>query len=180
VSKKIGKQPAEAHATGFLRRAREFLNAADREFTSEDNHTPVRKWHPALFLYAQALELALKAFLRTRDVKVEKTYKHHDYVKLYEAARQFGFTMGPDEQHQIGNIVRALRSANKNQGLRYFIDFETATMVDLGWVREVVTQLVTTVEPSVTEYEEKHPSGSGKLSGVFLVWGKPTKNSTNP
>ncbi|HJU11381.1 MAG TPA: hypothetical protein VJ728_10915 [Candidatus Binataceae bacterium] len=173
------KPSAEAHAAGYLRRARGFLNAAERGFTSEDNHTPIRnwdpKWHPTLFNYAHALELALKAFLRTCDVEVERGYRHHDYAKLYEAARQFGLIIEPDE-NQIGHIVRVLNSANKNQGLRYFID-KTATVVDLGWVRDAVTQVLATVEPTVAEYEREHPSGSGKISGVSIVFGKPTKNS---
>jgi HEPN domain-containing protein len=152
------------HATAYFKRATEFLGGADELLTSNDRH----RWYPTYFLYGHAAELALKAFLRAHDPEVEYG---HDLTVLYEKCRAKGLIIGQNDQTQIGNIVNLLDSANKDQGLRYFLD--TNAMPELTWTRDIVTQLVEAVKPYVEKAEKENPSGTGKLTKLMIIWGKP-------
>lgn len=63
--------------------------------------------------YAHAVELDLKAFLRSHNPEVEfghnLTDRHKDCVAL-------GLVIGPDDRTQIGNIVTLLDSGNEESG----------------------------------------------------------------
>lgn len=125
------------HATAYLKRAAEFLDGAHKLITSENRETAQDSWYPTYFLYAHAAELALKAFLRAHNQEVE--YRH-ELTFLYEKCLDKGLVIGQNDQTNIGNIVRLLDLANKDQGLRYFLD--TNVIAELNWMRDVVTQLV--------------------------------------
>ena len=161
------------HAAAYFQRASEFLGGADELFTSESRKTLDDKWYPTYFLYAHAAELAFKAFLRAHNPEVEYG---HELTALYEKCRDIGLVIGQHDQTQIGNVVRLLDSANKDQGLRYFLD--TKSIADLTWTREVVTQLLQAVKPHVEKAENHNPSNSGKASKLMLIYGKPVPQST--
>src|SRR6266436_4446225 len=98
------EKTSQYHATAYFQRSRKTL---------------YDRWYPTYFLYAHAAELALKAFLRAHNPEVEYG---HELTVLYEKCRDIGLVIGQNEQTQIGNVVRLLDSANKDQGLRYFLD----------------------------------------------------------
>jgi hypothetical protein len=138
------QKTSQHHARAYFRRASQFLAAADEVFTSESSKTLSDRWYPTYFLYAHAAELALKAFLRAHNPEVKYGHK---LTVLYEKCRDIGLVIGQNDQTQIGNVVGLLDSANKDQGLRYFLD--TNCIADLTWTREVVTQLLQAVKPHV-------------------------------
>ena len=167
------QKTSQHHATAYFRRASQFLAAADEVFTSESSKTLSDRWYPTYFLYAHAAELALKAFLRAHNPEVEYG---HELTVLYEKCRDIGLVIGQNDQTQIGNVVGLLDSANKDQGLRYFLD--TNCIAELTWTREVVTQLLQAVKPHVEKAENDNPSDSGKATKLMFVWGKPVPRST--
>jgi hypothetical protein len=160
------QKTSQYHATAYFKRASDFLSAADELFTSDHD-----RWYPTYFLYTHAAELALKAFLRAHNPEVEYGHKLTD---LYEKCRNIGLVIGQDDQTQIGNVVRLLDCANKNQGPRYFIN--TNVMAELTWTREVVMRLVQAVKAHVEKAEREHPSGVGKPTKLMFIWGKPAPN----
>jgi hypothetical protein len=81
--------------------------------------------------------------------------------------------IGPDDRTQIGNIVALLDSGNEEYGFRYFMG--PGPLPDLAWTGEVVGRLIEAVEPHVMRADNEHPSGSGKIVGIRLIIGKPTK-----
>jgi hypothetical protein len=165
------QKTSQYHATAYFKRASEFLSAADELFTSESRTTAHDRWYPTYFLYAHAAELALKAFLRAHNPEVEYG---HELTVLYEKCCNIGLVIGQNDQTQIGNVVRLLDCANKDQGPRYFID--TNVIAELTWTREVVTRLVQAVKLHVEKAEREHPSGTGKPTKLMFILGKPAPN----
>jgi hypothetical protein len=138
------QKTSQYHAMAYFKRASEFLSAADELFTSASRTTAHDGWYPTYFLYAHAAELALKVFWHAHNPEVEYG---HELTVLYEKCRNIGLMIGQNDQTQIGNVVRLLDCANKDQGLRYFI--ATNVIAELTWTREVITQLVQAVKPHV-------------------------------
>jgi hypothetical protein len=88
-------------------------------------------------LYAHAAELALKAFCRSQHPEVEYG---HELVSLYDKCRQVGLTVADNVHIQIRDLLQKLDDANRDQGLRYFMDVKA--MWDLAWTRRVVGHLM--------------------------------------
>lgn len=166
------KKPQQAvHAVAFLNMAREYADAANELFMIADSR---RKIHgqrslssPLYFLYSHAAELALKAFLRSKDVAIPKT---HELTEIYTQSRDLGLVIGPQGRIEIGNIVSFLDSGNKYQGFRYF-NLESVTTADLSWVREVIAGLISAVEAHVAHVKDS--IGSPGVAKVTVTFGKP-------
>jgi hypothetical protein len=127
------------------------------------------KWvNPIYFAYSHAVELALKAFLRSLNPEVKFG---HILKDLYKECEALGLIIGPGDRAQIGNIVALLDSVNEKSGLRYFMG--PGPLPEMAWTREVVGRLIEAVEPHVRRAEVKHPSELGKPVGIRFVIGKP-------
>ena len=158
----------------FFFRAREFFNAAEELFASANRPQAPNKWvNPIYFSYSHAAELALKAFLRSHNPKVEFGHKLAD---LYGECSALGLMIGPDDRTQIENIVALLDSVNEESGLRYFMG--PGALPDLAWTREVVGRLLDAVEPHANSAEANQPSGLGKVVGIRIIIGKPTSRGS--
>ena len=158
------------HAMYFFFRAREFFSAAEELFASENRPQAPHKWvNPIYFGYSHAVELALKAFLRSHNPKVEFGHK---LTELYKECRALGLAIGPDDRTEIGNIVALLDPVNEESGFRYFMG--AGALPDLAWTRGVVGRLIEAVEPDVMRAEADQPSGLGKVVGIRMIIGKPT------
>jgi hypothetical protein len=121
------------------------------------------------FLYFHAVELALKAFLRSQNVRLAGTRLHtHKLAALYEEYRKLGLKIGVDDRFGIANIVSLLESGNDRQAFRYFNPESTVT-ADLAWTREVVDELMRSIEPYVKANGDSIPGPAVK--GI-LVFGK--------
>ena len=166
---------SKAHAMSFFFRACEFFSAAEELFASERRPNATNRWvYPIYFCYSHAVELALKAFLRSHNPEVEFG---HTLMDRYKDCVTLGLVIGPDDRTQIGNIVSLLDSGNKESGFRYFMGLEP--LPDLTWTREVVGRLIGAVEPHVMLAEESHPSGLGQPAGIQMIIGKPTARDPN-
>ena len=131
------------HAMYFFFRAREFFSAAEELFASENRPQAPHEWiNPIYFGYSHAVELALKAFLRSHNPEVEFG---HELTEIYKECVALGLVIGPDDRTQIGNIVALLDSGNEGAGFRYFMG--PGLLPDLAWTREVVGRLIDAVEP---------------------------------
>jgi HEPN domain-containing protein len=161
---------SNARAMSFFRAAREFFSAAEELFALESGpQTTRRRVSPIYFCYAQAVELALKAFLRSHNPEVE--FGHH-LTTLYKDCVALGFVIGPDDLTQIANVVALLDAGNEDAGFRYFMG---PGIPDLAWTHEVVGQLIEAVEPDVRRDEKKYPPPSHNIVGFRSIFGKPTK-----
>ena len=157
------------HAMYFFFRAREFFSAAEELFASENRPQAPHKWvNPIYFGYSHAVELALKAFLRSHKPEVEFG---HELTKTYRKCVALGLVIGPDDRTHIGNIVTLLDNGNEKSGFRYFMG--SGALPDLAWTREVVGRLIEAVELHVMRTEKDNPSGLGKVVGIRRIIGKP-------
>jgi hypothetical protein len=129
---KVKIQPAMA----FLGSARQYHGAAEQLFEQRREF-----YHPVYFLYFHTVELALKAFLFSCNVKPKGG---HSLTTLYEDCRKHGLIIGPYDQFDIGNIVSLLESGNRSQGFRY-ITQTSRSLPDFSWTREVVGELMEAV-----------------------------------
>lgn len=98
---------------------------------------------PLYFMYAHAIELALKAYLRTRNVT---TNVNHSLSKLKELCEANGMQAG---QH-LRNVIELLESEHAKQGYRYFLAKSTVRPSP-DYVRDVVDALVPTVAAQVRQ-----------------------------
>jgi hypothetical protein len=155
------------HPKAFLNMARDYADAANELFMIVDARPKIQGYplsSPLYLLYSHAAELALKAFLRAKNVPTPKT---HELAKLYAKCRDLGLVIGPQDTFQIGNIVSLLDSGNKDHGFRYF-NLESCTTPDLSWVREVIPELIRAVEPHVPDIP-----APGKGAKMILTFSKP-------
>ena len=116
------RSPLHLHPVGWFENAISFRSAADLLFeaiTSPDNNKrPLRD--PVYFLYHHAVELALKACLASRGLKVPEGGKdQHDIGKLFEWCRKKKL-LGLDDKHfNMNNLIDLLGQGNRWQRYRY-------------------------------------------------------------
>lgn len=159
----------DAHAMAFLNRAHEYHEAANQLF---DLHADGSLNHPINFLYFHTVELALKAFLRSRDIPIQGTKRaSHNLMELYEECRNLGLKIGPSDRFDIGNIVSLLADGNVEQGFRY-VSLKAGLGADLSWTRDVIEQLMRVVKLHVEAYNKQNPIPLGPAA-LKMRWGKP-------
>lgn len=145
------KPAGDVSPMAYFNMAREYLDAANR---LQDLDQGRAYSSPTNLLYFHAVELALKAFLRSFSRPILGTpRKSHKLKQLYEECRSLGLRVGPDDQVGIANIVNLLEAGNESQGFRYF-NLRSVTVPHLSWTRQVVEGLMHAVEARVA------PSGS--------------------
>jgi HEPN domain-containing protein len=159
TQQKRPRSPLHLHPMGWFQNAISFRSAADLLFeaiTSPDNKRPLRD--PVYFLYHQAVELALKACLVSRGLKVPEGGKdQHDIGKLFEQCREKKL-LGLDDKHfDTHNLIDLLSQGNRLQRYRYPGPNERF-IPDLGWLHETVGQLFEAVEHHVAQWVAKNPS----------------------
>jgi hypothetical protein len=128
---------------------------------------------PVNFLHAHAMELAFKAYLRTKDVIVVEKFKTHSLSTLCDECQARGLVVGPDDKTDLGNVVGILDHMNEAEGLRY-INPGLSMLPDPTWAHSTVGQLLGVVEAHVDEYRRKHPPDTRAVRLAFTV-GKPFK-----
>jgi len=158
------RSPLHLHPVGWFQNAISFRSAADLLFeaiTSPDNNKrPLRD--PVYFLYHQAVELALKACLTSRGLKVPEGGKdQHDIGKLFEWCRKEKLLGLGDKHFNTHNLIALLGQGNRWQRYRYPgpnpNNEHDHVIPDLGWLHETVGQLFEAVEPHVAEWVAKNP-----------------------
>lgn len=151
----------------FLNRACEYADAANELFRVADARPKIQGRYlqlssPLYFLYGHAAELALKAFLRAKNISTWG----HSWADLYTRCHALGLVTNPSNGFEIGSIVSLLENWNKDQGFRYFVS-SSGPMPELPLVRDVITELIRAVEPHVPA------DGPQRLAKVVITIGKP-------
>ena len=163
----IAKHNSDVSSMAFLNMARDFQAAADIVSLKGGS-----LGGPVYFLYFHALELALKAFLRSHNIKILGTKRQgHKLTDLYDECHGLGLTIGPDDRTDINNVVRLLEKGNKYQGFRYY-NLESVTIPDLSWTRATVRRLMQVVEQRV-ESIFKTDTVAARAGKAIMVLGKP-------
>jgi hypothetical protein len=159
---------ADEHAVSFFGFAQQYQKAANLLHESDNTLST-----PIYFLFEHAIELALKAYLRSSDIPIvaDKKRKHHKITQLYAECGAPGLRIGPDDFFDIGNIVEMLEGANEEQGLRYF-KMKGSTFPDLSWTRDTVAKLLQAVEPAVEE-KRKTDGITDRAVKADMVFSKP-------
>src|ERR1700686_5386048 len=121
--------PADEHAVSFLGFAGQYQKAANLVCDSDKT-----LGMPIYFMYAHAIELALKAYLRAANVPIvaDKKRKHHKITELFKECQALGLKVGAGDDADVGNVVDLLEGANEEQGLRYF-RMKSSSYPDMAW-----------------------------------------------
>jgi hypothetical protein len=168
MAKQKSTQAADGHAVSFLGFARQYQQAGNLVYESDKTLST-----PIYFMYAHAIELGLKAFLRANNVPIvaDKRRKHHRISALYEECRRLGLRIGPDDFFDISNIVEMLEEANEEQGLRYF-RMKGSCFPELSWVHDTLEKLLQAVEPAVQKRRADDGLIPGRAVKADMIMGK--------
>jgi len=158
--KRVEESPAEA----FLSMARQYHLAATTLLPLDQQVE-----YPLYFLFTHALELALKAYLRSHGLLTPRGLQGHALRDLLEQCYSNGLQVGRDLQRDLQNVVGLLEYENSKHGFRYFL-FETTGRPGIDYLGAVVDELMPVIEEEVS----KRPT---LLRGVVLKsgFGKPEK-----
>jgi hypothetical protein len=152
----MGRRIPDPSAIDFFNFAREYQNAANRllDLDLEDSTNPYRAGAPIYFLYCHAVELALKAFLRSFNRPIPRGQAGHWLKELYKECRDLGLAISPEDRFastlgplagELGNIVTLLVAGNEDNAFRYGKPVRAELRASLPWTRDVVEQLVLAV-----------------------------------
>lgn len=123
---------------------------------------------PLYFLYVHSIELALKAYLRSRD---RPLFEKHGLVTLLDNSEKHGFHVDRD----LRNVVELLESENKRHGYRYFVAGQTSRP-GMDYVPGVVDALMRAVEGHL---KSSICSSLPRRGAVRMVFGKPHTKPQN-
>lgn len=146
-------------AQAFLNMAQEYHFAATTLFSAAS-----RAESPLYFLYTHTIELALKAFLRSRGLPAPRK---HVLETLCRRSQGSGLQINDD----LWNVIYLLESENKDHGFRYFL-FASTSKPEIGSLRKAVDTLMTEVTKDSSKWREESASTGAVLK--FTV-GKPVK-----
>lgn len=127
---------------------------------------------PVYFLFTHTIELALKAYLRSRDVAIQHGQPGHALRDLLSQCRENGLPISLDLQ----NVVQLLESENRQHGFRYFL-FESTFVPEISFLSEVVDVLMREIDEKVREVEEdviNQPTTDRPRIVLKSIVGKPT------
>jgi hypothetical protein len=154
-------------AGAFLNFARQYQRAADLVFAADRSLES-----PAYHLYMHSIELACKAFLRTRNIQIvgTKRAKGHNVEALYDECQGLGLSVGQADR-EVKSVAHYLEIGNRYQGFRYFTS-ESMVIPDLAWTRDVVDKLLGVVAHFVEDFEKQDPPSTAAVK-VSICFGNP-------
>ena len=115
---------------------------------------------PIYFLYAHAMELALKAFLRHVDVSTAELGSRpfgHDVGRLYDEATKRGLDPLPEHAPHFDAVAHLTTESNVDQSLRYWTPGRTKAP-RIGWLRTVAHLLVMHVGARLSAERQPGPT----------------------
>jgi len=129
----------------FINQSVGFLRAADAVCHAQLASTAVPvPPEPIHFLFAHALELAFKGYLRASGIPT-KELSHpmvgHHLGVLREMSSSLMKCLSADLQRDVLNIIGIFDQSNQKMGLRYFT-MSCQTFPELGWARETIRHVV--------------------------------------
>ena len=166
------KPVTEVSAIAVFNQARGYLHTANRSFDETKSNIS----NPINSLYFHAVELTLKAFLRSRGVTRRRNRREHELKELYGECRVLGLVIDPADQPDIENIVNPLMTGNEDQGFRY-CNHKSVVVADLSWTREVVEKLIQAVGPQVGVRLDQDIVPGVAVKFIMMI-GKPVPDRT--
>jgi len=157
----MGNKLQDSTAGAFLNTARQYHEAARRLFPQRESVEL-----PLYFHYAHAIELLLKAYLRSHGLSIRKS---HDLGILLQECRRKGLRVHSDLQ----NVINLLESENKQQGFRYYL-FASTTRPEISYVSETVDEFMAVV----SDYVKNNPEIVPKKTIVKLIVSKPSRGQS--
>jgi HEPN domain-containing protein len=145
MKEKIGRNKQQDSTAGaFLHMARQYHDAARKLFPQRESIEM-----PLYFLYAHAIELLFKAYLRSHGLPIRKS---HDLGMFLQECRQKGLRVHLD----LENLINLLESENKQHGFRYY-RFASTIKPEISYVSETVDKLMAVVSERVVSNPEIVP-----------------------
>ena len=138
---------------------------------------------PAYYLYAHAIELALKACLHCHGEKVPHGLPGHAIVEIYPECRTKGYLTADDMDSSVQSLTM-LGQANEKYEYRYperKASQPQIVLPALDWVKESAGKIFSWVEPQVAAWSAANPIQSGPIP-IRLQLLKPvtTQDGTEP
>jgi HEPN domain-containing protein len=167
----------DRHPKAYVDAAKGYQAAADRlqQVIEAGEGLPVRD--PACFLYAHAVELALKACLLARGSNPPRSGPAGHSIKgLYAECRRHKFLGMNDSNYDMHHLIHFLGAGNERHQYRYPDEPEpgvTRGFPYLPWTKEVVGRLIAEAEPHVGAWVAANP-GSPAPPASKIAFGKPT------
>jgi HEPN domain-containing protein len=149
------------HPKAYFAAAKGYQAAADRLMQAMDAGEGLRVRDPTYFLYAHAVELALKACLLACGFNPPASGKKgHTIEKLYAECSSHKLLGMDDADRGMIKLIHHLGTGNECHEYRY-PDRPKVPRVspDLPWTREVVGRLMAEVEPHVGAWVAANPVG---------------------
>ena len=168
----------ERHPKAYFDAAMGYQSAADRlrQVIEAGEGLPIRD--PVYFLYAHAVELALKACLMSCGFAPARAGREgHGISEFFDQCREQRLISINDPHREMHNLVAF--SANGNERHQYRYPDKPVTprgIPDLGWTKEAVAQLMAEVEPHVDAWSAANPA-SPAPSTNRITFGKPMYRS---
>jgi HEPN domain-containing protein len=137
------EESLNVEARAYYSMALRYLGAANKLYSlSLATGKAAHFWawfNPIQFLYFHAIELALKAYLWSFNLNVERT---HNITNLYRQCRDRGLKIRADDLTGIANVVSLLDSNNEGKDFRYFSSKSRGNLPELSWTRDEANQLM--------------------------------------
>ena len=165
----------DPHPKAYFDAARGYQSAADRLLLSTESGEKLLIRDPTYFLYAHAVELALKACLLSRGFNPPRRGPvGHRIDGLYHECRGHNLLGANDANREINNLIYLLGTGNEYHQYRYPDKPAIPRAIpDLSWSREVVERLMAEVEPHVMAWVAANPATPAPTTSKF-AYGKPT------
>ena len=173
------KQPP--HPKAYFDAAKDYQVAADHLMLGVRRLTT---FDPVYFLYAHAIELALKSCLLAHDIAWkhlirDEPAREHAIYKFYQECQDKGFVGTNDADRGMINLVIFLGNANEHHEYRYPPGKGPRHgSPSLEWTKDAVARIIAEVEPHVAAWMMANPSLPVPKRSR-LSFGKPTF-SPNP
>jgi HEPN domain-containing protein len=113
---------------------------------------------PVYFLYHHAAELALKACLRSHNLRPGKA---HGVGELFQRCRTTGL-LGIDDEHRDMHNLLVVLDGGRDEGRGYRYASRNGFVPELEWVQEAVRKLMADVKP--------HLENWAKSNGIADPW----------
>ena len=165
----------DRHPKAYFDAARGYQSAADRLLLSIEDGEKLLIREPTYFLYAHAVELALKVCLLSCGFDPASSgLAGHDIEGLYRECLGNKLVGTNDADRGIINLIHFLGTGK--ECLQYRYPDKPAIPrgnPDLPWTREAVERLIAEVEPHVMAWISANPATPAPTTLKFRL-GKPT------
>jgi hypothetical protein len=149
----------DRHPKAYFDAARGYQSAADQLLLSIESGEKLLIRDPTYFLYAHAVELALKACLLSSGFDPASAGPAgHSIEGLYQECRGHKLLGANDVYREINSLVYFLGTGNECHQYRYPDKLAIPRAIPvLPWTREVVARLIAEVEPHVMAWVAANP-----------------------